>query len=313
MTERAAVLLVDKSEGPTSHDVVEVARRALGTRRVGHTGTLDPFASGLLILCVGRATRLVEYFHHLPKTYEAGIVFGEARDTDDRTGVVTARGEVGPGLDAARLEAALAASRGESEQRPPDFSARRKRGRRAHEAARAGEPLTLEPRPIEVRTARLLDWSPPEARVLYEVSTGTYVRALARDLGEELGCPAHLGSLRRTRIGPFDVRQADQAPDIGRDSPSALTPLAALGWLPARELTAEQRTAIGYGQAIPAGLIQPPVMAVPGLEPGGLPVALHAGGALVAIGRRAEPGEPSDPPDPAAARVLRPEKVFDAS
>lgn len=313
MTERAAVLLVDKPEGPTSHDVVQVARHALGTRRVGHTGTLDPFASGLLILCVGRATRLVEYFHYLPKTYEAGIVFGEARDTDDRTGVVTARGEVGPGLDTERLEAVLAASRGESEQRPPDFSARRKGGRRAHEAARAGEPLALEARPIEVRTVRLLDWSPPEARVLYEVSTGTYIRALARDLGEELGCPAHLGSLRRTRIGPFDVRQADEAGDIGRDAPGVLTPLAALGWLPARELTSEQRTAIGYGQAIPAGPIQPPATAVPGLEPGELPVALHAAGRLIAIGRRVESREPSDPSDPTAAGVIRPEKVFDAS
>lgn len=306
MTERAAVLLVDKAEGPTSHDVVEVARRALGTRRVGHTGTLDPFASGLLILCVGRATRLVEYFHHLPKTYEASIVFGEARDTDDRTGVVTALGDVGPELDATRLEAALGASLGVSDQRPPDFSARRKKGRRAHEAARAGEPLTLEARPIEVHAARLLDWNPPVARVLYEVSTGTYIRALARDLGDELGCPAHLGSLRRTRIGPFDVRVADQAADVGHDGPGTLSPLAALAWLPSRELTAEERTAIGYGQAIPAGPVEPPAATVPGLEPGELPIALHADEALIAIGRRTEPAEPTGP-------VIRPEKVFDAS
>lgn len=300
MTERAAVLLVDKPEGPTSHDVVQIARRALGTRRVGHTGTLDPFASGLLILCVGRATRLVEYFHHLPKTYEAGIVFGEARDTDDRTGTVTARGEVGPELDTARLEAALAASRGESDQRPPDFSARRKDGRRAHEAARAGEPLALEARPIEVRTARLLDWNPPVARVVYEVSTGTYVRALARDLGVELGCPAHLGTLRRTRIGPFGADEAAHPSDIAWEAPGALPPLAALAWLPARELTAEERTAVGYGQAIPTGDIASPAPTVAGLEPAGLPVVLHASGELIAVGCRAD-------------ATIRPEKVFDAN
>jgi tRNA pseudouridine55 synthase len=300
LTEPAAVLLVDKPGGPTSHDVVEVARRALGRRRVGHTGTLDPFASGLLILCVGRATRLVEYFHLLPKSYEAGIVFGEARDTDDRTGAVTARGEVGPELDEARLEAALAASRGESEQRPPDFSARRKEGRRAHEAARAGEPLALEARPVEVRTARLLAWDPPHARVLYEVSTGTYVRALARDLGQALGCPAHLDALRRTRIGPFDAGDADRPADIAWDAPGALSPFAALAWLPARELTADERTAIGYGQAIECGRIDPPATVALGLEPDGLPVALHEAGELVAIGRRVDAG-------------IRPEKVFDAS
>lgn len=300
MTERSAVLLVDKPEGPTSHDVVQVARNALGTRRVGHTGTLDPFASGLLILCVGRATRLVEYFHHLPKSYDAGVVFGEARDTDDRTGTVTARGEVGPELDAARLEAALAASRGESEQRPPDFSARRKDGRRAHEAARAGEPLALEARPIEVRTARLLDWSPPVARVAYEVSTGTYIRALARDLGAGLGFPAHLGTLRRTRIGPFSVGEAAASADIAWDGAGALAPLAALAWLPARMLTADERTAVGYGQAIATGRVAPPAAAVPGLDPAEAPVVLRTDDELIAIGRRADD-------------AIRPEKVFDAN
>lgn len=302
MTGRAAVVLVDKSVGPTSHDVVEVARRALGTRRVGHTGTLDPFASGLLILCVGRATRLVEYFHHLPKTYEAGVVFGEARDTDDRTGTVTARADILPELDAPRLEAALAASRGESQQRPPDFSARRQAGRRAHEAARAGEPLALEARPIDVRAADLLDWNPPVARVLYTVSTGTYIRALARDLGEEIGCPAHLGSLRRTRIGPFGAEEADPEADIGWDAPGTLSPLAGLAWLPARELTAEERTAVGHGQAIAGNRVEPPATNVPGLEPDALPVVLHAGGALVAIGRRESDED-----------AIRPEKVFDVS
>lgn len=300
MTDRAAVVLVDKPAGPTSHDVVAMARRALGTRRVGHTGTLDPFATGLLMLCVGSATRLVEYFHLLPKTYEAELVFGEARDTDDRTGAVIARAEVGPELDAARLERALAASRGRSDQRPPDFSARRKAGRRAHEAARSGEPLVLDPRPIEVRAARLLDWNPPVARVVYSVSTGTYIRALARDLGEELDCPAHLGALRRTRIGPFEAERADTASEIGWDGAGTLSLLAALAWLPSRELTDAERVDVGHGRPIAGADAEAPATSVDGLEPGILPVVLHASGELVAVGRRAE-------------QAIRPEKVLDAS
>jgi len=300
LSDSSAVLLVDKPAGPTSHDVVAVARRALGTRRVGHTGTLDPFATGLLILCVDRATRLVEYFHLLPKTYEAEIVFGEARDTDDRTGEVTARAELDPGLDAPQLAAALADSRGRSEQRPPAYSARRKEGRRAHEAARSGDPLVLEPRPIEVRAARLLEWRPPVARVKYEVSTGTYVRALARDLGRALDCPAHLGELRRTRIGPFAVERAVDPTEIEPDGPGVLGPLAALAWLPSRELTEQERVDIGHGRPIEGDEAESPSAPVDGLEPAGLPVALSAAGALVAIGRRAD-------------GVIRPDKVLDVA
>lgn len=300
--DASAVVLVDKQVGPTSHDVVARARRRLATRRVGHTGTLDPFADGLLVLCVGPATRLVEYFHLLPKTYEAVVVFGEARDTDDLTGTVTARADLDPSLDAARLESALADSLGRSEQVPPDYSARRKEGRRAYEAARSGDPLVLEARPIEVREATLVDWSPPAARVRYGVSTGTYVRALARDLGDALGCPAHLGALRRERIGPFGVERADPVEEIAPGRPSMLSPLAALAWLPSRELSGDESTAIGHGRAIDAGEIEPPCVAVEGLDAGEMPVALHEGGELVAVGRRR--GD---------AGSIQPEKVFRAA
>lgn len=300
MTDRLAIVFVDKQPGPSSHDVVADARRALELRRVGHTGTLDPFAGGLLILCVGRATRLVEYFHLLPKSYEAEIVFGEARDTDDLTGRVTKSAPLPPELDAAHIEAALAASRGCFDQRPPDYSARRADGERAYEAARRGQPLALEPRPVEVHEAQLLDWDPPAARVRYTVSTGTYVRALARDLGEALGCPAHLRALRRTQIGPFTASDAVAADEIRWDGPATITPLAALGWLPSRELTSAERTRIGHGQAIGGEGVQPPGTAVPGLDSEELPVALHAAGDLVAVARRVD-------------YELRPEKVFDVS
>ncbi|MGD8496030.1 MAG: tRNA pseudouridine(55) synthase TruB [Gemmatimonadales bacterium] len=300
MSDRSAVVLVDKPAGPTSHDVVGTARRALRTRRIGHTGTLDPFATGLLILCVGRATRLVEYFHLLPKTYEADVVFGEARDTDDLTGAVTERAELDPSLDAARIREALEESRGRSEQRPPDYSAIRRDGERAYEAARRGEPLPLEPRPIEVHEARLESWDPPVARIVYSVSTGTYVRALARDLGARLGCPAHLGALRRTRIGPFAVRAAVAPDGVSWEGAGTLSPLAALRWLPTRELSAEERTAIGYGQALEGTAAAAPDEPQPGLVADELPVALRADGRLVAIARRRD-GE------------TRPEKVFDAA
>ena len=300
MSDRLAVLLVDKQTGPSSHDVVADARRALGLRRIGHTGTLDPFASGLLILCVGRATRLVEYFHFLPKSYDAVIAFGEARDTDDLTGRVTRRAELPPELDAPRLTAALSASRGHVEQRPPDYSARQVDGERAYEAARRGQPLALDPRPVDVYEATLLDWTPPTARVRYSVSTGTYVRALARDLGTALGCPAHLAALRRTSIGPFEVSGAVPPDRIAWDVSACMPPLRALAWLPSRELTPDERTRIGYGQAIDDTDVRAPGVAVPGLEPDELPVVLHADGELVAVARRAD-------------SELRPGKVFDVS
>lgn len=300
MTPPFAVVLVDKPEGPTSHDVVATLRRTFRTRRVGHTGTLDPFASGLLLVCVGPATRLVEYFHPLRKSYDAVVRFGAATDTDDRTGEIVSRAEVGPSLTRDVLERELAASRGRSEQVPPDFSARRSGGRRAYEAAREGRPLALEARPVMVDEAELLDWDPPLARVRYTVSTGTYIRALARDLGEAVGCPAHLDALRRTRIGPFAVTAAD-APDAAAPGREAtLRPAAALDWLPSRELTGPEAAAIGMGQAIETGRVDPAADAAHAVPDPDAPIRLLLNGDLIAMARRTDEG-------------LAPEKVFRAA
>ncbi|MGI9038598.1 MAG: tRNA pseudouridine(55) synthase TruB [Gemmatimonadota bacterium] len=294
-----AVVLVDKPVGPSSHDVVVAVRRSLGERRIGHTGTLDPFASGLLLLCVGHATRLVEYFHLLPKTYAATIRFGEGRDTDDHTGEVVATSSGWENLAGADLEEALAADLGATSQRPPDYSALKRGGERAYEAARRGEPLALEERPIEVTEARLLSWEPPDATVLYTVSTGTYIRALARDLGDRLRTHAHLAGLRRTKIGPFDVEAAASPEAAAPDGTGWMTPLGALAWLPQRQLDESEQVDIGHGRGVAALGVSAPPQPQPGLD-GDLPVVLHDGaGGLTAVARR-EDG------------VLRPMKVFHA-
>jgi len=291
------LLLIDKPVGPSSHDVVATVRRELGLKRVGHTGTLDPFASGLLLVCVGSATRLVEYFHVLPKTYETGIILGERRDTDDRTGVVVANSEQWKDLDRSAVEEALLGFEGISEQRPPDYSARRQQGRRAYKAARDGAPLELESRTVEISEIRLTNWSPPRADVVLSVSTGTYIRAVARDLGERLGCHAHLDSLRRTNIGAYDVSNALPGGRLAGASASIIAPLDALSWLSRRELTTEERVAVEVGKPVPKGDVVPPVQAVDGLDGAALPIALHARGSLVAIA--ALDGD-----------LLRPSKVF---
>jgi len=291
------LLFIDKPVGPSSHDVVATVRRELGLKRVGHTGTLDPFASGLLLVCVGSATRLVEYFHVLPKTYETGIILGERRDTDDRTGVVVANSEQWKDLDRSAVEEALLGFEGISEQRPPDYSARRQQGRRAYKAARDGAPLELESRTVEISEIRLTNWSPPRADVVLSVSTGTYIRAVARDLGERLGCHAHLDSLRRTNIGAYDVSNALPGGRLAGASASIIAPLDALSWLSRRELTTEERVAVEVGKPVPKGDVVPPVQAVDGLDGAALPIALHARGSLVAIA--ALDGD-----------LLRPSKVF---
>jgi tRNA pseudouridine55 synthase len=293
------VALVDKPVGPSSHDIVLVARRTLGERRVGHTGTLDPFASGLLLLCVGPATRLVEYFHLLPKSYLATVRFGEQRDTDDHTGKVVSTSSGWEGRSAADLEEALSADLGVTSQRPPDYSALKRGGERAYEAARRGEPLALEERSIAVSAARLLSWEPPDATVLYTVSTGTYIRALARDLGERLGTHAHLAGLRRTAIGAFGVETAASPEALSPGGAGWMTPLEALEWLPQRRLDAADQLDIGHGRGVAAVGVDSPPAAQPGLGED-LPIALHDGeGRLAAVARR-EDG------------VLRPEKVFHA-
>ncbi|NIP58321.1 MAG: tRNA pseudouridine(55) synthase TruB, partial [Gemmatimonadetes bacterium] len=200
------VLPVDKPVGPTSHDVVARARRALDTGRIGHTGTLDPFASGLLLLCVGPATRLSEYLTALEKSYVAVARLGVGTDTLDPEGAVVERSDSWSELDRARIEEASASFLGRREQVPPQFSAKKVGGEAMYARARRGERVELSPIPVEIHELELLGVDLPDVRLRIRCSSGTYVRALARDLGAALGEPAHLAELRRTAVGSFRVQ-----------------------------------------------------------------------------------------------------------
>jgi tRNA pseudouridine55 synthase len=204
------LLLVDKPAGVTSHDVVNAARRALGEKRIGHAGTLDPFATGLLVLLVGQATRLLPYVSGDPKVYAATVRFGAETDTEDLLGAIV-REAAPPGEPSVR--AALPSLTGTIEQLPPAYSAKRIGGRRAYELARAGETVALAAVPVRVDAWDLLAWregEPVECDVRVTCGPGTYVRSLARDLGRAAASAAHLSALRRERSGRFDV--ADAAP-----------------------------------------------------------------------------------------------------
>lgn len=283
------VLLLDKPGGPTSHDAVDRVRRAVGTRSVGHTGTLDPFATGLLVMCIGGATRLAEYFHLPDKTYEATLVLGVETETHDPEGDVTRRSEAWRGLDADRARAALADRTGRIRQVPPRYSAKRTGGRRAHRAARAGEDVELEAEPVRVESLELLDFRPPKARIRARVGTGTYIRALARDVGRDLGCGAHLAALRRTAVGPLEVEGALgweelEAGEGGgpRDGPAWLAPAEAVTWLPRRELSGAEAERVRHGSRVPEGDLSPPEHRARA-GPGGLPVLLLRRGRLLAV------------------------------
>ena len=286
-----ALLLVDKPEGPTSHDVVQMARRALGVKRVGHTGTLDPFATGLLLLCVGRATRLVEYFHLLSKVYSATAVLGVETDTEDRTGTVVGRSEAWRAVTRQDIDREVEGLRGEQAQIPPAFSAKKVAGRRAYEAARAGEAMDLAVQSVSVHSLEVVDLRPPEVEFIVDVSTGTYVRSLARDLGRRLGCGAHLGALRRLSIGPFTVANAVSLTDLkGGSLPgsASFTAARAVSWLPVRNLSESEVAGVEHGRPIPH---------FDSARDSHLPVAMMYGERLVAVGRR-------------ESELLRPEKVF---
>ena len=208
------ILLVDKPGGITSHDVVARARRALNTRKIGHAGTLDPMATGLLVLGVGPATRLLTYLVGLDKTYEATIRLGVSTDSDDADGVETARADAAAvaAVTGDALRAGVAALTGEIAQVPSRVSAIKVGGRRAYDLARAGEHVELKARQVTVPRFEILDARGVDGvldlDVVVDCSSGTYIRALARDLGLALGIGGHLTALRRTRIGPFAVADA---------------------------------------------------------------------------------------------------------
>jgi tRNA pseudouridine55 synthase len=243
------VLVVDKPSGPTSHDIVERARRVLATRRVGHTGTLDPFATGVLVLCVGQATRLARFLSAGDKAYRASVRLGFATTTDDLTGepLSTPR-SVDVGDDA--LREALRSLVGSFDQVPPAFSARQVGGRRLYELARQGEAVARAATPVTVHALELLTRGDDALELEVRCSGGTYVRALARDLGERLGTGAHLTALRRTRSGPFDLEQAVPGEDLAGAGGRLIGLSRLLPELPAVTVGAEGRRRVAHGREL---------------------------------------------------------------
>lgn len=252
MSEPEGLLLVDKAGGMTSHDVVDVVRRALGTRKVGHAGTLDPMATGLLVLGVGRATRLLRFLGGLPKIYEGSARLGVQTTTLDADGEVTAeRSVTATEADVGRAMAALV---GDSMQRPPAYSAVKVGGRKLYEAARKGEPLEAPPRPVTVHTFDLIAVRGADVEFRVSCSGGTYVRVLLADVGTALGCGAHLTRLRRTAIGPLGVQDAVAPATPGRPLPLE----RAVAHLPHLVLEPEEAVAATHGRILgPAGVAGP--------------------------------------------------------
>lgn len=213
------LLLVDKPAGITSHDVVDIARRAYGERSIGHLGTLDPFATGLLVLLLGRATRLATFIQNDPKVYDATILFGDETDTGDPTGDVI---RSAPLPQRQAVLDAIDSLTGDIRQVPPEFSAKKILGAPAYRAARAGAKVVLTASPVTVQEWRIASLTDTELQVSITCGGGTYVRALARDLGRACGSAAHLTSLRRTRSGEFDVAAAATIDDLKTTPPPAL-------------------------------------------------------------------------------------------
>jgi tRNA pseudouridine55 synthase len=261
------VLLVAKQPGPTSHDIVALVRRLTGVRRVGHGGTLDPFAAGVLPVFLGQATRLAEYHLADDKEYRALVAFGARSTTDDLEGELTPVEAPAPARE--RVAAALGAFTGEVEQVPPDYSAVHVGGRRAYELARHGRKPELRPRRVIFHRLEVVDWDAsmperPVATIDIHCSAGTYVRALARDLGEQLGCGAYLAALTRTASGPFRLDDARPMEAIrealagGRAGSVLLPPDSGLDALPRITLRGRELHALVRGQAVPSARLELP-------------------------------------------------------
>ena len=253
----SGVLVVDKPIGMTSHDVVQVIRKGTGIRRAGHTGTLDPRASGVLVILIGPAVRLSEYVSASDKRYQATIRLGSSSDTYDSEGEITDNFD-DIDFSEEQFDEVLQDFIGEMEQVPPPYSAVKVKGRKAYEMARKGEEVDLEPRIINVYSLEVLEWAPPEAVIDVYCSSGTYVRSLANDLGKRLGTGAYLVGLRRTKSGRFTLRDAvplrrlQEAFDAG-DWYRHLIPAAeALSDWPMVELDADQMELVRHGHRVSA-------------------------------------------------------------
>jgi tRNA pseudouridine55 synthase len=254
----SGVLVVDKPVGMTSHDVVQAIRMGTGIRRAGHTGTLDPRASGVLVILVGPAVRLSEYVSASDKRYQAVIRLGASTDTYDADGRFTQQANAPVNVTEQQFEETLKQFIGEIEQTPPPYSAVKVQGRRAYDMARQGEEVDLAPRKITVHHLEVLEWAPPEVVVDVHCSSGTYVRSLANDMGNALGCGAYLIGLRRTKSGRFSLRDAtplrklQEAFQAGNWYQLLIPAAEALADWPAIELDPDQVEAIKHGHRVPA-------------------------------------------------------------
>ena len=253
---KPGLMVIDKPTGPTSHDIVNIVRRGTQIRKVGHTGTLDPYASGVLLILLGSVTRLAEYLLEVDKEYLATIRFGAATSTFDAAGRITATRPFT--FREESLEAKLATFVGERLQVPPVYSAIKIGGRKAYDMARKGEEIEMAPRKVHIYELALLRWENPNAVVRVRCSRGTYIRSIAHDIGEAMGTHAHLVSLRRIRLGPFSVERATPLEELKRRFlegtwEKAAMPASAVleGWETV-QLTTEDAVKIRNGIAVPA-------------------------------------------------------------
>jgi tRNA pseudouridine55 synthase len=284
VTARSGLIIVDKPGGWTSHDVVARIRRLAGTRRVGHAGTLDPMATGVLVVGVEKATRLLGHLMLTEKEYSATIRLGQATDTDDADGQIISATPAN-GVSAETLTAAVTALTGELQQVPPGISAIKVGGRRAYKLTREGAPPVLPARAVTVRSFVIMGVRPVgdlmDVDVVVTASSGTYIRALARDLGDALGVGGHLTMLRRTRVGPYDLSAARSLDELasGRDQPGAELEMvsledAAAAAFPSRVLTEAEARSLAHGVSLPwTGPVPGPVAA---FGPEGALIALVA-------------------------------------
>ena len=266
MVSGSGILLLDKPTGLSSNAALGKAKRALGIRKAGHTGTLDPLASGLLVLCFGEATKVAGYLLDSDKAYLAELCLGASTDTDDAEGEIVARSAV-PDLDDKQIEQALVAFRGPIEQVPPMYSALKQGGERLYRLARRGETVQRPPRPVVIHELDVLGRTENRLRLAVPCSKGPYIRSLARDLGDALGCGAHLCALRRTRSAPFDIADAVELDALLALPPDSARKLlrpadSALIHLPAEHLCQDLTTRLLMGQRLaglketPAGLVR---------------------------------------------------------
>jgi tRNA pseudouridine55 synthase len=254
----SGILVVDKPVGMTSHDVVEIIRKGTNIRRAGHTGTLDPRASGVLVVLIGPAVRLSEFVSASDKRYQAIIRLGGTTDTYDADGRFTGQTEAPVSVTETQFNDVLQHFVGEIEQTPPPYSAVKVQGRKAYEMARQGEEVELAPRKINVFHLEVLEWAPPEVVIDVHCSSGTYVRSLANDLGTELGCGAYLVGLRRTKSGRFTLREAtplrklQESFTIGNWYQYVIPAAEALAEWPAVELKPEEVDEVKHGHRVKA-------------------------------------------------------------